>query len=176
MNITVFLGAWEGNDPTFSAAVKELGTWIGKSGNVLVYGGSKSGLMGILAGSVLDAGGRVIGIEPQAFVDSALQLDGLTELIVTRNMDERIEKLIALGEAFIAFPGGTGTLEELAKVMSMLSLNCLDAPCIVYNLNGYYDCLMELLQKMVTYGLSTAERQKRIHFVESFGDIADLLK
>ena len=86
MNITVYLGANEGNDPSLRKAVRELGTWIGESGNRLVYGGSKSGLMGEIAESVLQAGGEVTGVEPQFFVDSELQHDGLTELIVTKDM------------------------------------------------------------------------------------------
>ena len=131
MNITVYLGACQGNDPQLAAAVRELGTWIGENGNTLIYGGSKSGLMGALARSALNAGGKVIGVEPQAFVDQELQLDELTQLIVTPNMNRRKEKMIELGDAFIAFPGGTGTLEELAEVMSMVSLDYLDAPCIV---------------------------------------------
>ena len=109
MNITVYLGANPGNDPALREAVRALGRWIGESGSALVYGGSKSGLMGELAQSVLDAGGDVTGVEPQFFIDECLQCDGLTELIVTRDMSERKAKMIELGDAFIAFPGGTGT-------------------------------------------------------------------
>ena len=116
MNITVYLGAFPGNDPSFELAVKELGTWIGKSHNALIYGGSKSGLMGLIAESTLLAGGEVIGVEPQFFIDSELQHDGLTRLIVTQDMEERKAKMIELGDAFIAFPGGTGTLEEIAEI------------------------------------------------------------
>ena len=83
MNITVYLASSTGNDPKFESAVKELGTWIGASGNTLVYGGSKTGLMGELAQSVLQAGGKVIGVEPQFFVDEEYQYEGLTQLIVT---------------------------------------------------------------------------------------------
>ena len=132
MNITVYLGANEGNDPSLRKAVQELGTWIGASGNALVYGGSKTGLMGEIAKSVLDAGGNVTGVEPQFFMDEGFQYDGLTELIVTKDMSERKNKMIELGDAFIAFPGGTGTLEEIAEIMSKVSLKQLDAPCILY--------------------------------------------
>ena len=111
MNITVYLGANEGNTPALKAAVQELGRWIGESGNALIYGGSRSGLMGALADSVLAAGGEVTGVEPEFFVKGELQHDGLTELIVTKDMTERKTKMIELGDAFIAFPGGTGTLE-----------------------------------------------------------------
>ena len=91
MNITVYLGANEGNDPSLRKAVRELGTWIGESGNRLVYGGSKSGLMGEIAESVLQAGGEVTGVEPQFFIDMEYQYDAITELIVTghgRTQDE----------------------------------------------------------------------------------------
>ena len=84
MNITVYLGANEGNDPSLRKAVRELGTWIGESGNRLVYGGSKSGLMGEIAESVLQAGGEVTGVEPQFFIDMEYQYDAITELIVTK--------------------------------------------------------------------------------------------
>ena len=164
MNITVYLGANPGNDPALREAVRALGRWIGESGNALVYGGSKSGLMGELAQSVLDAGGDVTGVEPQFFIDECLQCDGLTELIVTRDMSERKAKMIELGDAFIAFPGGTGTLEEITEVMSKVSLRHLDAPCILYNLNGYYDSLRALLQHMIEKGLSSEERQAGIWF------------
>lgn len=175
MNITVYLGACQGNNPQLAAAVRELGTWIGENGNTLIYGGSKSGLMGELARSALSAGGKVIGVEPQAFVDQGLQLDELTQLIVTPNMNRRKEKMIELGDAFIAFPGGTGTLEELAEVMSMVSLDYLDAPCIVYNLNGYYDHLKALLEQMTADGLSSRERQRRIHFAKDMQEIIQIL-
>ena len=94
MNITVYLGALEGNDPMLKEAVKELGTWIGENNHTLIYGGSKSGLMGHIAESVLSAGGKVIGIEPQFFIDEELQYDGLTELIITKDMTERKTKMI----------------------------------------------------------------------------------
>lgn len=175
MNITVYLGANEGNDPRLQKSVEELGTWIGSSGNALVYGGSKSGLMGAIADSVLQAGGKVTGIEPQFFIVNELQHDGLTRLIVTKDMSERKTKMIELGDAFIAFPGGTGTLEEITEVMSKVSLKHLDAPCILYNLNGYYDDLKALLAKMIDKDLSSKERQEGIYFAENLDEIKQIL-
>ena len=176
MNITVYLGANEGNDPCLRKAVDELGTWIGNSKNALVYGGSKGGLMGALADSVLKAGGNVTGVEPNFFIENEFQHDGLTKPIVTKDMSERKNKMIGLGEAFIAFPGGTGTLEEIAEVMSKVSLKHLDAPCILYNLNGYYDDLKALLNHMIEKGLSSKERQEGIYFVENPDDIKRILR
>ena len=175
MNITVYLGASLGNDPALPQAVQQLGRWIGESGNALVYGGSKSGLMGLLADSVLAAGGRVTGVEPKCFLDAELQHEGLTELIVTEDMPARKTKMIELGDAFIAFPGGTGTLEEIAEVMSKLALNHLDAPCIFYNLNGYYDHMKALLDHMIEMELSTKERQKKIYFADTLEEVTALL-
>lgn len=175
MNITVYLGALESNDKALKDAVIELGKWIGESGNDLVYGGSDSGLMGVIASSVLSAGGKVTGVEPQFFIDAELQYDGLTELIVTKDMSERKNKMIEFGDAFIAFPGGTGTLEEIAEIMSKVSLRHLDAPCILYNLNGYYDGLEVLLSHMIDMGLSTTERQEGIYFVENLDEIKQIL-
>ena len=175
MNITVYLGASEGRDPALTRAVRELGAWIGSSGHALVYGGSKSGLMGALAESVLRAGGEVIGVEPQFFVDAGFVYDAITRLIVTPDMSERKARMIELGDAFIAFPGGTGTLEEIAEVMSKVSLGHLDAPCLLYNLNGYYEGLKSQLEHMCAMGLSSPERQRGIRFVEDLDGIRRIL-
>ncbi len=175
MNITVYLGANEGNDPALKKAVIELGEWIGRSGNRLIYGGSRSGLMGILAHTVMKAGGEVIGVEAQFFVDQELQMEGLTQLIITKDMSERKAKMIELGDAFIAFPGGTGTLEEISEVMSKVSLKMLNAPCILYNLNGYYNDLKALLQHMKDEGLSSDERQEGIFFADDLSQIREII-
>ena len=170
MNITVYLGASLGNDPALPQAVQQLGRWIGESGNALVYGGSKSGLMGILADSVLAAGGKVTGVEPKCFLDAELQHEGLTELIVTEDMPARKTKMIELGDAFIAFPGGTGTLEEITEVISKLSLGQLNAPCILYQ------PLHQLLQQMIAMGLSTSARQRNITFAADLAQIRAILE
>lgn len=175
MHITVYLGASRGNDPALERAVRELGRWIGTSGNALVYGGSKTGLMGCLARSVLEAGGQVTGVEPQFFMDAGYQYDGLTRLIVTEDMARRKAKMIELGDAFIAFPGGTGTLEEITEVMSQVSLGQLSAPCILYDLDGYYRHLKALLDHMIASGLSSPERQQGIHFAQNLPEIQVLL-
>lgn len=175
MNITVYLGANEGQQPALQTAVRELGRWIGENGHRLIYGGSKCGLMGMLAESVLQAGGEVIGVEPRFFVEAELQYDEITELIVTETMAERKAKMISLGEAFIAFPGGTGTLEEIAEIMSMVSLGHLSAPCILYNLNGYYEGLKRQLQQMVAAGLTTEDRLQGIRFAASLTELTAAL-
>lgn len=83
--------------------------------------------------------------------------------------------MIELGDAFIAFPGGTGTLEEISEVMSLVSLKLIDSPCIIYNLNGYYDGLKNLLNTMISYGLSSNERQRGIYFANNISEVEDCL-
>lgn len=175
MNVTVYLGSTFGNDPSLLDAVRELGTWIGSHGHSLVYGGSRCGLMGQLAESVLRSGGKVTGVEPQFFVDAGFVYDAITKLYVTKDMSERKAKMIELGDAFIAFPGGTGTLEEIAEIMSKVALRHLDAPCILYDLNGYYTGLRMLLDRMLESELSTSEKLSGITFAKSLDDIARVL-
>jgi len=176
MRITVYLGANEGLAPRLKEAVRELGTWIGRQGHSLIYGGSKSGLMGLLAESVLAAGGEVTGVEPRFFVEAGLVYDDIHRLIVTEDMAERKAKMIELGDAFLAFPGGTGTLEEISEIMSLTALDRLHAPCLLYDLDGYYRGLRIQLRHMIEMGLSSEDRQKYIFFVESLKEIAEILE
>ena len=118
---------------------------------------------------------KVIGVEPQFFIDAGFVYDEITELITTKDMSERKAKMIELGDAFIAFPGGTGTLEEITEVMSKVSLKHLDAPCILYNLNGYYDSLKQLLEHMIEMDLSSEEKQEGIYFAENLEEIQKCL-
>lgn len=175
MTITVYLGANEGNDPGLRETVAAVGRFIGENGHSLVYGGSKSGLMGVLAENVVESGGEAVGVEPVFFIDMVEQYDGLKELIVTKDMAERKGIMVDKGDAFLAMPGGTGTLEEIAEIMSKVCLDHLDAPCILYNYKGYYNGLKQLFANMVEYGLSTEELLSDITFVESIEELKGAL-
>ena len=175
MNITVYLGAHEGNDPSYKKAVEELGAWIADSGNRLVYGGSNEGLMANIADAVLSHGGKVTGIEAQMFADRGVAHAGLTELVIVPDITERRTRMIELGDAFIAFPGGTGTLEEISEVVSKICLGQLSQPCVFYNLNGFYNDMRAFLQRMVDAGFSTAERQQGIYFASNLAEIERII-
>ena len=175
MDVTVYLGAHEGDNPVYKQAVVELATWIAQNGHRLVYGGSDEGLMAVIADTVLEQGGEVTGIEAQMFVDKGVAHKNLTQLTIVPNITERRTRMIELGDVFIAFPGGTGTLEEITEVMSKVSLKHLDAPCILYNLNGYYNALQALLGHMIEKGLSSEERQEGIYFVGDLEEIRHIL-
>lgn len=175
MNITVYLGSSPGNNPKLNTIVRALGRWIGESGHALVYGGSRTGLMGALAESTLQAGGEVTGVEVSFFVEQDLQYEGLTHFYVARDLPERRTKMIELGDAFIAFPGGLGTLEEISEVMSRVALHKLVAPCILYNLDGYYEGLRAQLTHMVKMGLCIQEKLENIHFAADLAEIKTIL-
>ena len=120
--------------------------------------------MAVIADTVLARGGDVTGIEAQMFVDKGVAHHNLTQLVVVPNIVERRTRMIELGDVFIAFPGGTGTLEEISEVVSKICLDQLDQPCIFYNLNGFYDDMKAFLQRTVDAGFSTTERQHGIYF------------
>jgi len=167
MNITVYLGASNSTDKMYKKEAEALGTWIGKTGNRLIYGGSRVGLMGVLADACLKAGGEVIGVEPSFFIEDELQHEGITQLIVTETMNERRTKMIELGDAFIAFPGGTGTLEELAEVMSLKKLGHITKPLVILNIEGFYDPLAAMLDKMVAEGFLDRRELDKFFFAKN---------
>ena len=175
MNITVFLGSREGNDPRYDRALRELAAWIGSSGHTLVYGGSRVGLMGVLAETAKAHGARVIGVEPRFFVEACVQFDGADELIVTEDMASRKQLLIGMADAVIAFPGGMGTLEELTQALSMVNLGHAAPMCLVYNVNGYYDALREQIDRMTAEGFYPEAARDAIVFADSLKQIAGAL-
>lgn len=167
MNVTVYLGASSVADEMYSIEAASLGKWIGESGHRLIYGGSRVGLMGVLADAVLAAGGEVIGVEPSFLIEKEVQHEGITELIATDTMAERRSKMIELADAFIAFPGGTGTLEETAEVMSLKKLGQIDKPIAILNIEGYFDSLRHMLEKMVEEGFLDRQVLEGIYFAKS---------
>lgn len=175
MNITVYLGANPGKDDKYKEGIWELGSWIAAGGHRLIYGGSAVGLMGILADAVLKGGGEVIGVEPDFFVRDALQHDGITELIVTKDMQERKKIMLEMGDIYIAFPGGTGTLEEISEAISQSKLGLSDKKCILYNLDGFYDPLIEMYDRMMNEEFLYREEMRRIYYAKCVEDIAEII-
>lgn len=176
MNIAVYLGSSEGKRPVFRRAAEELGVWIGDSGHTLVYGGSRVGLMGVLADAVLGRGGTVIGIEPGFFVEGEIQHEGITRLIVTETMSERKQRMMEMGDAFVAFPGGIGTLEEIAEVMTLSKIGRLDKPFCFLNVDGYYEPLRRLLMHMAKEGFLEEPWARGLIFAETIREMGEALE
>ncbi len=175
MNITVYLASRVGNHPDFAAAAETLGTWIGKNGHTLVYGGSKIGLMGILGRAALAAGAPVIGVEPQAFIDSGVQLSTVSELIITPDIAARQKVMMERGDIFVALPGGAGTLEEISEIICSIHLHALHAHCIFLNLNGFYDGMKYFFDRMKAEGFYQDRKDFPIRFAESTEELLQML-
>ncbi len=147
--ICVFMGSSPGARPVYAEAARNLGQLLVERGLELVYGGSKTGLMGEAADAVLAAGGSVHGVMPQALVDAGIAHQGLTETHVTENMHERKALMSDLADGFIALPGGIGTLEELFEIFTWSQLGFHGKPLALLNVDGYYDGLVTFLSHAV---------------------------
>ena len=176
MNITVYLGSSDGARTVYRRAAEDFGAWIGRSGHTLIYGGSRVGLMGVLADAVLVHNGKVIGVEPRFFVEEEVQHSGITELIVTESMAERKQKMMEMGDAFIAFPGGIGTLEEISEVMTLAKLGRLDGRFCFLNLEGYYEPFRRFLLHMTREGFLEREWAEQICFADTIEETASYLE
>jgi len=149
MKIAVYCGSGFDNNPDYFEGAKRLGRWIGEHKHTLVYGGGESGLMGVIAHEVYEAGCTVIGVVPGdvAFIKDRPQ-PYVTELITARNMSDRKEKMLKLADAFIALPGGIVTLDEMSEAITLTKIGVFDKKCILFNQNGFYDSFRNVLADM----------------------------
>ena len=175
MNIVVYLGSSSGNNEHFKEAAKKLGTWIGENGNTLVYGGANAGLMGAVANATLEAGGKVIGVLPDIAAIQNRKHKGLTEYIETSSMAERKARMIELADAFVALPGGIGTIDEITDVLSLSSLDVVTCPIVLYNTDGYYEPFRTLIRNIIENGLGRKEYFERALFSDDMNEIAEFL-
>lgn len=161
-NICVYLGSREGREPHFRATTEALGKEIACRGHRLVYGGARIGLMGALADATMAAGGEVIGVMPHHLVEREQAHQGLHELIRVNNMHERKASMAARADAFIALPGGIGTLEELFEAWTWQYLGLHDKPVGVLDTGGFYAPLLEFLDSTVEHGFLNAETRTKL--------------
>lgn len=149
-SICVYCGSRPGLNPAFAAAAAQVGHWIGERGGQLVYGGGKSGLMGIVADAALQSGARVVGVIPKALVEKEWAHRGCTELHIVETMHDRKRMMAERADGFMALPGGIGTFEELFEVWTWRQLGYHDKPIGILNIARYYDRLLEFLASSVT--------------------------
>ncbi len=174
MNITVYCGASVGNGPEYKQAAVELGTWIGKNGHTLVYGGGSVGLMGVIADAVLAAGGEAIGITPDFFIQREVIHNSLSALEVVPSMSARRDRMLELGDAYIAMPGGIGTLDEISEALSLRKLGIHNKKCIFLNTCGFYDKTREVLEEMVAKDFYDKEQFEDIVFAKDIQEIDEV--
>jgi len=156
-SLCVYCGSNTGNRPEFREAAEMVGRLLAEYGIRLVYGGGNVGLMGIVADSVLAAGGEVVGVIPGHLMERELGHTGLTELHIVSGMHERKAKMIALADGFVALPGSIGTLEETIEAMTWGQLGLHPKPCAILNVLGYYDALLAQLERFVANGFMPRE-------------------
>ena len=160
-SICVFCGAATGRDPSYAAAAAATGKTLARRGIRVVYGGGRLGLMGTVADAALAAGGEVVGVIPRGLVDRELAHPALTELRIVETLHERKAQMAELADGFLALPGGLGTLEELAEVLSWAQLDLHAKPIGLLDVGGYFAPFEAFLDRAVAEGF-IAERHRRL--------------
>ena len=157
MNVCVFCGSSTGKDAIFADIANETGELLARSGHSIVYGGGNIGLMGIIADAALAHGGKVIGVIPDFLMQREVGHRGLTQLVIVNSMHERKKKMADLADVFIALPGGWGTLDELAEILTWRQLELIRQPIGLLNINSFFTPLVEQMKIMTEKGfLNTA--------------------
>jgi uncharacterized protein (TIGR00730 family) len=152
-----------------------LGRALAERGVEVVYGGGRVGLMGALADAALAAGGRVIGIIPRSLAESEVAHQGVTDLRIVESMHERKAMMAALSDGFIALPGGFGTFEEFCEAVTWVQLGIQQKPCVLANLDGYYDPLVALFDRGVTSGFISESNRRIVRVVETLEELLGTL-
>ena len=151
-SICIYCGSNPGTRPEYIEQAQGFARMLARRGIRVVYGGASIGIMGAIADAALEEGGTVIGVIPQSLVDREVAHAGLTELIVTSSMHERKARMADLSDAFVALPGGIGTLEEIFEIWTWSQLGLHEKPCGLLNIGGYYDSLERFLDETVLNG------------------------
>ncbi len=158
--ICVYCGSNAGNKPAYAERATALGTRLAKEGLVLVYGGGNVGLMGIVADAALAAGGEVIGVIPEQLVGWEVAHQGLTRLEIVANMHERKARMFDLSDAFVALPGGFGTLDEMFEMLTWRQLGLGDKPCAFFDVHGFFAPLVAMMDRMVDERFLHADQRR----------------
>ena len=160
--LAVYCGSAPGSDPSFADATRATAAAMTEHGVDLVYGGGRLGLMGLIADSVLELGGKVYGVIPAALVDLEVAHTGVTELYRVANMHERKAKMTDLADAFIALPGGIGTLDELFEAWSWNALGYHAKPFCLLNVGGFWNGLIEFMDHATESGFLSPSRRRQL--------------
>ena len=171
--ICVYCGSNSGNHSDYTDAAVSLGTEMARRNISLIYGGGKVGLMGTVADAVLNAGGKAIGVIPRQLVEREVAHKGLTELQVVDTMHQRKTRMFELADAFVALPGGYGTMDEMFEMLTWAQLGLHRYPCAFYNVRGYYTPLRSMMDHMVEEGFVRGEQRESVWFGEGMAAMFD---
>lgn len=176
MKIAVYCGSQSGSSPVYTETAERLGEWIGRNGHELVFGASNTGLMGAVADAVMRNGGRTIGVVPDVPLIRARMHQGLSEYVFTQSMSERKQRMLELADAYIALPGGIGTLDEITEVICLSQLRIHTKPSVFVNVQGYYEPLKLMFDNMSAAGFAHEEGNGRVLFSDNIEEIAGFLQ
>ena len=172
----VYCGSSKGGHPGYAQAAEDLGRELARRSVRLVYGGARAGLMGILADACLSAGGEVVGVIPRFLFEKEIAHRGLTDLRVVSSMHERKALMADLSDAFLALPGGLGTFEELFEALTWTQIGLHVKPCGLLSVRGYYDPLLEMVNRAVQEGFMRASNRDLILAASEIPEILEKLE
>lgn len=171
-SLAVFCGSRVGKDPVFAESGRALGTGLGRMGIRLVYGGGRIGIMGVVADSVLAAGGTVLGVIPRFLTEMEVAHAGATEMVVTETMHVRKTRLYEEADAFLIMPGGLGTFDEAFEIITWKQLGLHDKPILICNVAGWANALVNLVETAIGQGFAP---DKSRHFYEVLDSVEAVL-
>ena len=174
--VCVFCGSADGASPEYVATARELGRRIAASDYGLVYGGATVGLMGAVADMALAAGGKVVGVIPDVIMEREIGHLGLTELHVVRTMHERKAMLAERADAFVALPGGYGTMDEFIEIVTWAQLRIHAKPCVLVNVGGYYDGLLRFFDEAVREGFIKPEYRALVQVARDAAETLQIIE
>lgn len=166
-SICVFCGSKEGNRPIYVKTAREFGEFLATKGHTLVYGGASIGVMGAMADAALLKDGKVKGAIPKSIVDMEVAHNSLTEMKVVDSMHERKHQMYEWSDAFVAFPGGMGTLDEYCEIVTWAQLQLHQKPCYLLNLEGFFEGLISHIQHMNSEGFFSDKHMKLVKIVDT---------
>jgi len=173
--VCIFCGSYQGTQPIYMTAAHQMGMGLAQRGLGLVYGGGRVGLMGAVADGAIAGGGNVTGVIPQSLVDRELAHTGLSEIHVVTSMHERKAMMAEIADAFIAMPGGFGTLDELFEIITWAQLGFHRKPIALLNVGGYFDPLLTFIEHMATEGFIKPKDRGAVLVKNEVGDLLDTL-
>ena len=173
--LAVYCGSASGSRPEFADATRATASAMLRNGVDLVYGGGRLGLMGVVADSVLAGGGKVYGVIPKALVNLEVAHTGVTELQTVETMHERKAQMTELADAFLALPGGIGTLDELFEAWSWNALGYHAKPFAILNVDGFWDQMIHFLDHVTVSGFMSPARRAQLLVSDGIGDVIDQL-
>jgi uncharacterized protein (TIGR00730 family) len=169
--LCVFCGSAMPDDPAYRDAAARLGTLIGQSGNALVYGGGRAGLMGLLADAALEAGARVVGVIPLALHGREIGHDGVSEMVVVDDMHERKRRMFELSDAVAVLPGGLGTLDEAFEAITLCQLGLMAKPIVLVNIGGFWAPLLALIDQVIAAGFARPDARRLYRVIDTVEDV-----